>query len=371
MSTVKAVNFQHPSSSTPAITLDSTGAMTGSFPYPNRNLLYNGAMQVAQRGTSTAGITGQGYYTADRWNFFPSSFGTWTQSIVSDAPSGSGLTRSLKLLCTSSSSPSTSNYIILAQGLEGQDVQRIAKGTSSASHLTLSFWIKSNITNTYIVEMQDNNNVRSVSAQYSINAANTWERKIITFPPDAIGAMNNDNGLSLQPSFWFGSGTNYSSGTLPTTWGTTGSGRANGCGNLASSVNNYVQITGVQLETGSVATPFEFKSYAQELRECQRYYQKFTTDNGDIAIRAASTDYCYDVRWLPVTMRSAPTATHNWQSGDQVSLLLWGGSQTSQIDFNGTSPNRVNWLFVFGSYTVGRIYSWSTSGRYVGLSAEL
>ena len=240
----------------------------------NRNLLYNGAMQVAQRGTSTASITGGGYRTADRWFFNIVSLGTWTQSIEEDGPTGSGLTKSLKLLCTTAdAAPAAGDLCFLQQRLEGQDVQRIAKGTASAQQLTLSFWVKSNVTGTYILELNDIDNTRAVSASYTAAASGVWEYKTIVFPADTTGTFDNNNLGSLYLTMWLAAGSNFNSGTLSTTWQSTlSANRAVGQTNLAAATSNYWQITGVQLEVGPTATGFEFKSYGQELAECQRYY---------------------------------------------------------------------------------------------------
>ena len=242
----------------------------------NRNLLYNGAMQVAQRGTSTASITGGGYRTADRWFFNIVSLGTWTQSIEEDGPTGSGLTKSLKLLCTTAdAAPAAGDLCFLQQRLEGQDVQRIAKGTASAQQLTLSFWVKSNVTGTYILELNDIDNTRAVSASYTAAASGVWEYKTIVFPADTTGTFDNNNLGSLYLTMWLAAGSNFNSGTLSTTWQSTlSANRAVGQTNLAAATSNYWQITGVQLEVGPTATGFEFKSYGQELAECQRYFEK-------------------------------------------------------------------------------------------------
>ena len=277
MSTVKVVNVQHPSASTAAVTLAADGSMTGAFPAPNRNLLYNGAMQCHQRGTSTASITTSGYYTADRWNtVFNGAQGTWTQSVENDGPTGSGFTKSLKMLCTTAdASPAADDIVRVDQVLEGQDLQRIGKGTASAQSLTLSFWVKSNVTGTYIATLQDQDNIRAVSTSYTVSASATWEEKTITFPADTTGAFDNDNAASLRLILWLGAGSNRTSGTLATAWeASTAANLAVGQTNLAAATNNYWQITGVQLEVGPVATAFEFKSFGQELRECQRYYEK-------------------------------------------------------------------------------------------------
>jgi len=251
-------------------------------PYAGRrNLLYNGAMQVAQRGTSEAGITGNGYYTADRWLTHLITQGTWTQSVENDAPDGSGFSKSVKLLCTTADpSPAAGDALRFRQYLEGQDLQRIAKGTSSAQQLTVSFWVKASVTGTYIVELFDDNNSRTVSASYTVASSATWEKKVVTFSADTTGVFDNDNNKSLLVTWWLGAGSDATSGTLQTSWGTwVEANRAVGQVNLASAVNNYWQITGVQLELGDKATPFEHRPYGEELALCRRYFQILTCND--------------------------------------------------------------------------------------------
>jgi len=255
-----------------------------------RNLLYNGAMQVQQRvsgTTAVTGITGSDYYTADRWRTALATLGTWSQSVDTDVPTGSGFRKSLKMLCTTAdASPAAGDLLLVHQILEGQDLQAIKKGTSSAQSLSLSFWVKSNISGTYVVELLDTDNNRTCSKSYVINATGTWEYKTVTFPADTTGAFTNDNNSSLEISWWLAAGSNFTSGTLQTTWGSlTNANRAVGLVNLASATNNYWQITGTQLTIGTVATPFQFKTYAQELAECQRYYWKWVSKNaGDLYV---------------------------------------------------------------------------------------
>jgi hypothetical protein len=240
-----------------------------------RNLIINGAMQIAQRGTSTASITASGYYTADRWATVNGSMGTWTQTVENDAPTGSGFRKSLKMLCTTAdAAPAGADAILMNQRIEGQNLQAIRKGTSSAQQLTVSFWVKSNVTGTYIVEFADQDNARSVSAAYLIASSATWEKKTIVFPADTTGAFDNDNDNSLSVAFWLGSGSDRTSGTLNTSWASTvTANRVVGQTNLAAATNNYWQVTGVQLEVGAVATPFEFKPIDVELEQCFRYFE--------------------------------------------------------------------------------------------------
>jgi hypothetical protein len=243
------------------------------------NLLINGAMQVSQRsavGTAVTSITTSDYYTADRWHTFANTLGTWTQTTIADAPTGSGFRNSLKLACTTAdASPAAGDYLILQQRIEGQNLQAIRKGTASAQTVTLSFWVKAFQTGIFIVELEDTDNTRSCSKSYTIAASNTWEYKTVTFPTDVTGAFDNDANSSLRVNWWLGAGTTFTSGTLATTWGASVSAnRAVGQTNLASSTSNTFFVTGAQLTVGSVATPFEFKSYADDLLACQRYYYR-------------------------------------------------------------------------------------------------
>jgi hypothetical protein len=278
-------------------------------PLTNRNVIINGAMQVAQRGTSTTGITSSGYYTADRWRFAVASIGTWTQTIENDAPTGSGFRKSWKTLCTTAdSTPAADDQLRFEGRLEGQDLQRIRKGTSSAQQLTLSFWVKSNVTGTYVFNLFDTDNTRQVSAAYTISASGTWEKKTITFPADTTGAFDNDNGNSLTARWNLSAGSNRNSGTLRTTWtSTVTADEAVGQTNLAAATDNYWQITGVQLEAGAVATPFEFENIGTTLAKCQRYFTR-----SDLIVRAVPrfTDgIALSTVYFKVSMRSAPTVT--------------------------------------------------------------
>jgi hypothetical protein len=280
------------------------------------NLIHNGAMQVAQRATSSTGITTANWYTADRWHLAPSSMGTWTNTVEVDAPAGSEFRKSYKVLCTSAdASPAAGDYVIVRQRLEGQDVQVLKKGTATAQPVTLSFWTKSNSTGTYIAELYDDDNARYVSAAYTVTASGTWERHSLTFPADATGVFANDSGASLAVQFWLGAGTTFTSGTLGTAWGTTAADRAVGQTNLAAATNNYWQVTGVQLEVGATASAFQFKPYGQELIECQRYYQvgraagtsSINSDNG-----VCSASFSVEMRANPDVSVSLLEAIPGW-----------------------------------------------------------
>ena len=364
------------------VLIPDSGASTGLRwvdQQSNRNLLYNGAMQVAQRATSTASITsGDSYNTADRWRMTVDSLGTWTQSVESDGPTGSGLRKSLKMLCTTAdASPAAGDYLIVSQLLEGQDVQRVLKGTSAAQQLTLSFWVKSNVTGTFIAEAFDVDNSRRVSASYTVSASATWEKKTLTFPADTTGAFDNDNAASLLVSFWLGSGSSWAGGSpLQTTWGTGSNTRATGQTNLAAATNNYWQVTGVQLEVGPVATSFEFKPFGQELRECQRYYEKTypyanapgsVTSDGFVGVGgpdSVASTYLWAVWRYRVDKRAAPTRTIYDTNGNSGKISTWqSGSQT-----NNVTPGNANWTGGTTSHTV--LHQGNVSGWYFQATAD-
>jgi hypothetical protein len=307
-----------------------------------RNLIINGAMQVAQRATSTASIITSGYYTADRFATVLNSLGTWTQSVENDAPTGSGFAKSLKMLCTTAdAAPAGDDQIRIEQLIEGQNLQAIRKGTANAQQLSLQFWVKSNVTGTYTASLTDTDNSRSVSASYSVASSGTWEKKTIVFPADTTGVLNNDNGTSIALRFWLGVGTDRSSGTLQTSWGSTvNANLAVGQTNLAAATNNYWQVTGVQLEVGAVATPFEFKPIEQELAECQRYFQVFSTNTGWVAFGAgrsgsAVTLYTHS---LMTTMRARPT----YSLTSSLDAKLLNGSAVGLATTVGSNPSTEN-----------------------------
>lgn len=346
-----------------------------------RNLVINGAMQVAQRGTSATGLTALTYRTADRWTGFAATAGTWTQSVENDGPTGSGLRKSLKMLCTTANnSLSASSEMSIFQVLEGQDCQRILKGSSSAQQLNLSFWVKSNQTGTYIAEVKDEDNTRHVCSSYTVSVANTWERKTISLPADTTGVLDNDNAASLTVGFWLVAGSNFTSGTLSTSWASTSSAnRAVGQVNLAAATNNYWQVTGVQLEVGPVATGFDFEPYETTLRKCQRYYWRSTGPNAyssyGIGYFTSATTSQVSIK-NPVALRAYPSSLDyssltvqdsNGAIGslfavtsltiDQASLLH--NNCEAQVATGGTANRPI------------RLLNNNNAAGYVGFNAEL
>jgi hypothetical protein len=322
----------------------------------DRNVVINGAMQVAQRGTSTASITASGYYTVDRWSVLLQTLGTHTMSVENDAPTGSGFRKSLKMLCTTAdASPASTDYFIVRQILEGQNVQQFLKGTSSAKQFSLSFWVKSNVTGTYICQLFDKDNTRTVSASYTVSASATWEKKTITFPADTTGAFTNDNGDSLEVRWWLAGGSSFTSGTLQTTWASlVDANAAVGQTNLAAATNNYWQITGVQLEAGAVATPFEFEDYGVTLAKCERYFQRIIngadqTNEIVATIQATGAGAGYGFKAFLGTMRTSPSVTSS-AAGGYLAKSAGGNNLTlTSLTFDVASPRGMNMVIAVSS----------------------
>ena len=249
--------------------------MANSAFLANRNMVINGAMQISQRATSAAAV-GAGLHTVDRWYTTKTNAGTWTQTQDAATVSTAGFGYSLKMDCTTAlGSLAASDRLMLSYRLEGFNCQSLKKGTASAESVTISFWVNATKTGTYVLEMWDHPNSRHIASLYTVSVTNTWEYKTVTFAGDTTGALTNDNSKILELHWYLAAGSNYTSGTLATTWAAQATGnRAVGQVNAADSTSNNFYLAGVQMEVGITATPFEYKSFAQELQACQRYYEK-------------------------------------------------------------------------------------------------
>jgi len=253
------------------------GGLTG------RNLIINGAMQVAQRGTSAATKTNIAYHTVDRFKIGPTNMGTFTHTQESDGPAG--FTKSVKLECTTAdASPAAADSITMQNIIEAQNLQHLNKGSSDAKSVTLSFYVKSNKTGTYTAEIFDGDNNRHISKTFSVSSSATWEYKTITFEGDTSGSLNNDNGVGFYVIWHLGAGSDFTSGTLGTSWqaNDTADRVSSSNVNLADTVGNYFQLTGVQLEVGEKATPFEHESFTSQWHKCQRYCTVYNIGGGNV-----------------------------------------------------------------------------------------
>ena len=348
---------------------------------PFRNIIINGDMSIAQRGTSSTGLTSGSTYTLDRFVTAPSNAGTWTTSQDTDVPTGQGFAKSVKLDCTTSNaSLSANSFLTFSQRIEGQNLQYLKKGTSNAESLSLSFWVKSNKTGTYICDLYDSDNTRQISKSYTIDTADTWEKKTITFAGDTTGAFDNDNGLSLFCFFWLVAGTDYTSGTLNTSWNSaTTANRVVGQVNLADSASNEWYITGVQLEAGQVASDFEFLPFDVNLQRCQRYYflkadHSTGAENIGVGLMYNSSDFRTVVNF-PVSMRTRASLEVATASGAYQHRRNGGFNNLNDFFADGnislTSITLINQSQAGGvAGQAGYLFT-NSSGAFLAFDAEL
>ena len=243
-----------------------------------KNIIINGAMNVYQRGS--VNITDAGNeYTLDRFQAYWRGGALATATQDTDVPAGQGFSSSIKMDVTTGDSLGTSNDLVLfRQKIEAQDLQHLEYGHANAKTMTLTFWIKSTVTGTYILRAsQSDASDRINSTAYTVSSANTWEKKTITIAGDTSGVIDNNTGNGLELTWCLGSGSDYTSGTRSdNTWiAYDATKQFQGQVNAVNSASNNIYITGVQLEVGSTASNFEHRSYGEELALCQRYFQTY------------------------------------------------------------------------------------------------
>jgi hypothetical protein len=286
----------------------------------NRNLLINSAMQVAQRGTSAS--LNSGNFTLDRFKIQSTNLDNLVGTMTQDSDAPNGFANSLKITTTTAETAiAADEYFYVTQFIEAQNLQQLSFGSSAAKDITLSFWIKSTQTGVFAVSFYTADNAGIANSTYTISSASTWEYKTITFTGDTARAINNDNGIGMYVNFHLAAGTDYN--TDPTDGNFEAYSNAKWAGGhvqngVITTASATWQITGVQLELGDTATPFEHRSYGDELARCQRYY--YQDDTGAHFLRsfyASSTGDWYEDYPLPVVMRATPTWTS--QLGGDVS----------------------------------------------------
>ena len=307
----------------------------------NKNFIINGAMQVNQRGAAT-GITSSGYHGPDRMRIGPSSHGTYSVSQSTDAPEG--FSTSYKVDCTTADTSLAAGAIVTVdQRIEAQNLQQLSFGSSDAKSVTLSFYVKSNLTGVYALNIFSNDAGRTNTLNYTINSADTWQKVELTFVGDTAGSgIVNDNGRGLDISWGLAAGSTYTGGST-TGWNVYSSnvtsymrGQAV---DIGSSTSNEWLITGIQLEIGDVATPFEHEDIGTTLAKCQRYFQKidFLTSNGGVA----NSWYYANVSFL-TTMRAAPTLSNTSAYGLDTgnASITQGGSTVNGLRIASAHPTQ-------------------------------
>jgi hypothetical protein len=278
----------------------------------NRNVIINGAMNVAQRGTSFASVS-TGTYTLDRFKRDFSHDGNVT--ITQDSSAPDGFANSLKVdVTTADTSLAAGQYENIAHIIEAQNLQNLAFGTSDAKNITVSFYVKSNKTGTYAFNIsQSDNSSKQATLNYTIDSANTWERKSLTFTGDTSGVINDDNGRGLHLVWFLAAGSTYNSGSASATFQTYDNANyaAGQAVNVLDSTDNTWFLTGCQLEIGQNETVFEHEPFERTLAKCQRYLQVSGADNVTVAgwgmTRAANNNFVSFP--LVKALRATPTVS--------------------------------------------------------------
>lgn len=334
-----------------------------------RNIIINGAMQIAQRATSKTAQTADAIHTVDRF-FLETSGATFDIAQVSDAPDG--FQYSQKVTMSGAFTPTASQYFIpFEQRIEKQNLTHLAYGTSNAKSVTLSFWIKSNKTGTYVVEFSNNPNSRKWSQSYTVDTADTWEHKTLTWTGDTASDFGSGNGSGGTFFWWMTAGTTFTSGALSGGWeAQTNANRAVGVPSSLADDDEFY-LTGVQLEVGDKATPFEHRSYSDELQACQRYFCKSyamdkyagATDDNDNQCTLARINSTVSNRTIenakfPVRMRTKPTVTVYSLNGTSGSISDTGtnaGTHTRDevVTINKYGETGIAWFSSVNSFTAG------------------
>lgn len=366
MSTLKVTNIESPSGGGVSAKINDIGGGQLS----NRNLIINGAMQVAQRGTSATVSNGsnEGFSTVDRWflNFNDAIGGAVTFSQSTDAPAG--FADSAKIQCSTTASSFSSNQcLFLQQRFEAQDLQSLAYGTADAKSITVSWYMKTDVYTdpiSFAVFTEDG------TAEYytvSVTPTTSWARYSVTVPGSSTATIDNDNGRGLLMQFTFAGNTAsaIAAGSDSTAYSTTRAEFRTDIGNLLSSTSNAIYITGVQLEVGNLATSFEHRSYGDELQRCMRYYQEYTSSTNGLGIAGAGytetatqTEFAF---FLSTPMRTLASA-NIIEIGD-LEVRIAGG----RFDVTGLTNVAFNDNFSLATTRVTNV----NSGASVGTVARL
>ena len=352
MSTLNVSNLAGPSSTGTAATLSSIngGPISGT-----RNRIINGDMRIDQRnaGAAVAFSGGANGYCLDRWFYFVGNGGAATVQRSTVAPPG--FTNSLLYtVTTADASVAAGDYATLEQKIEGVNVADFAFGTAAASTVTLSFWVRSSVTGTYCATLRGSANNRVYVAEYSISAANTWERKTLTIPGDTGGVWYTDSNVGVHVNFCLMVGSNWLQAAG--SWGNTtyGFGSANQT-NLMATNGATFYITGVQLEAGTVATAFERRPYGQELALCQRYFELGNLNGMMTSYIAGGYNLHIGFYLWKITKRAVPTvgtaSVTNYQPGGGTGTASFGNLTTEGGKFDSGSTNQTfPTQFINGSF---------------------
>lgn len=362
-----------------ALVTDGSGTLSWASLHSAKNLIINGAMTISQRSTSKTGITAGGFHALDRFYWTSVLGDTITLSQSTEAPDG--FSNSLKVAVTTGDSDvsNVSDRAMISQSIEAQNLQHLQYGTSNAKTMTLSFWVRSDVTGTYAVGVyqHDASPARFYSSTYTVDTADTWEYKTITISGDTSGTINNDNGKGLEVYWWLAASSTYTGG-VNDTWGTESNKWGAGHNvNVLGTTGNDWHLTGAQLTVGDVDLPFIHESYGETLAKCQRYYYKHCegitqhVSLGD----AHQTTQLDAVVHFPVTMRATPVLDANSGTG-YWGVYITGVLRTSNAGWslframpNGTTLYNQGFSSMTAGHA-GRVIV-NNASAYMAFDAEL
>jgi len=346
----------------------------------NKNVIINGNMNVAQRGTSAADKTDSGYFTVDRWQFVHNNSDS-TVTITQDSSAPAGFANSTKLDCTAVDTTASSTGLIkFRQKIEGQNVQHFSKGTSSAKPFAVSFYVKGNASATYACELHDQDNDRQITKLFSVTT--DWARVELTFPADTTGAFDDDNNSSFQIQFILHAGSSFTSGTLNSSAfaSITDANRYVGISSLVDNTARTFFITGVQLEVGQNPTEFEHEPFATTFEKCLRYFHAVVPKGVNIGYFAPAWYYSsstmVSILDHKVEMRSGPTVETN--DGTNDFRFYRAGTADDFDDLSISAPSSTKATAFYNSTDMsgtqgdaGGLYINDTTNAFFYLKAEL
>jgi hypothetical protein len=361
--------------------LYGVAAPTGSMGFRNR--IINGNMVIDQRnaGASIATTTtAAGVYTLDRWIYQVSAASKFTvQQNAGSVTPPAGFTHYLGCTSTSAYSVGTNDYFTVAQRLEGYNTSDLGWGSANAQAVTISFWVRSSLTGTFGGAVRNSSGGRYYLFSYTINAANTWEYKTVTVAGDTTGTYQTTNSISFEVWWSLGAGSGLS-GTAGS-WSTNNQTQPTGSTSVVGTNGATFYITGVQLEAGSVASPFERRDYGRELMMCQRYYYRVSPGASSrilcISGNSQTTTQSVNNLQFPVTMRTRPTAVETTGTATDYSIAYAATSTVCNAvpTFTGSTAELTGSVnaYVASGLTAGQaaVILSNSSTAYLGWSAEL
>ena len=353
MSTLQATNLKHGSSASNNLVLDANGNVTAAgtvamaTPFAMRNKIINGAMEIDQRnaGASVTVNSSASTYGVDRWKGQASGGGVYTQQRSTTAPAGF-INSVLLTVTTADSSIASTDYYIFGQAIEGFNAADLNWGTANAKTITLSFWVRSSVTGTYALFVGNNGDNRSLVATYTISSANTWEQKFVTIAGDTSGTWTTDNSIGI--GLWFTLGAGSSFNATANVWNGSLEMNTSGSTNWIATNGATFYLTGVQLEVGSVATPFERRPYGLEEILCKRYYEQgyFYVSEGYVDNTGRPiTDYIV----FSVSKRANPTIAFLNTGYSYATDITTVGSTVGPTGFGVTATSTVGGQIAYSS----------------------